>query len=305
MPIKQTHDDLPKAAPVERHRPAFGRRVQLPWIDGALQRWLAAQDQMERPHAVEDRAWRASWSATRCDRQLWYQMNRVAETEPMTIADRWRLNLGSIIGLQIAVHLMEELGEAGLIVYPEVPTDLRHIGIDGSTFVEFVARDSEDVARHVIEIKSINGFGFKDVAIGQKGNPPAPRFGHVVQTAIEAAAYGVGGTLVYLATELIGQGIADSKHLSDIDRFCAVYRFTAEECKKIAADEAARIARIGEVDKPPVRRLSSPDYPPSAVITNPVKGHWTVTVDDGVVDHGNAWFCDYCSFRTQCVMDGA
>ena len=321
MPIEHDLSDLPMAEPPPPLTRNIGRQVLPAWLKGAFEHWHNIIDVGPRAKAVPDTLWRSSWSADRCDRQLAYHIGDFEEDTPFDLADFWRTNLGKVVGLHLGEYIsqaIEENPDVKFKVEVEVPADLREgkIEMDGSSSIEILVLmvdvSGATAPYHVIELKTINGMGFKEVSLGWKSGNAKPRYGHLVQTCVEAANYGVDATLVYIATELIGAGIAASKGLQPLQRFATAWRFTADECMVVAGAEKERIEAVASTvllsDPGSVqRRIVAPgDYPENAVITNPLKGMWVVADDTGaVVDSGSCWYCDYCSFRKTCVRDGA
>ncbi len=129
MPPRKDMSNLPtKAAKPARppsKNPTFLGPVMTRWHEQAL------QNDDYQP-ALPDRPYRASMAGLRCDRQLFYALGGVPESEPRSIADTWRMKLGGMVhdGLQ---DLLDSLGEGWR---REVIVDYRPIGIDGSAHAD-------------------------------------------------------------------------------------------------------------------------------------------------------------------------
>lgn len=78
--------------------------------------------------------YRASWASKRCDRQLQYALAGVEPSDPLEVADYWRMHLGTMVhnSINSAVRTMGD----GWI--PDIDVDLRTIGIPGSGHADLV-----------------------------------------------------------------------------------------------------------------------------------------------------------------------
>lgn len=302
MPINRTIEDLPRANRENGNTPArnnfVAEALAQAWFDDYLAR---GEDSLELA-IPEAGPYRASFASARCDRALWYKLNHVEESNPMTIADAWRFGIGTMVheGIQPAVNAIFPDAEH------EVDVDLRTIGLPGSAHADHVI--VHEGVKTLVEYKSIGGFQFKIMATTFKGAATGPRFGAVVQAAIIAKALGAERIVIaYLSLENIGAGMAETFSDSEAGRFAAEWHYTVAEMDDLIEYEVERVNEIIETKVAPPRRLHDPEYPGGAIIQAPLKDRapWTLAEEGIVLDSGTTWMCGYCNFRDTCKEDGA
>lgn len=303
MPIVKDNSSIPFPSRGEDRSP-----VKNPVVVPVLaQKWFAkyqAEGQVGRAKAIPERRFRASWAGKRCDRSLYYALIDSPESEPSTLADYWRFGLGTM------VH--EYLQDAFVDLFPnvecEVAVDLAPIGVDGSATVDMVVPAPEGGRPTVVEIKTINGFGFKKSATAFKGPAEGPRWSAVVQGALAAMALDADLIVAYLSLENLSPSIAlNYGDGTNVGQFAAEWHFTNEQVREIALAEVERINRVMvmlDADIVPPRTLHDPEIQPGGTVFDPAKGSWSVRSGDTVLATGRTWMCDYCSHRTLCVADG-
>lgn len=305
MPIINDHSSLPTSAPGTDRSPVQQPRV----VPVLAERWFAkyrAEGQDSKAKAIPARRFRASWAAKRCDRALQYALQDTPESDPSTLADYWRFGLGTM------VH--EYLQDAFVDLFPnvkcEVPVDLQPVGIDGSATVDMIIPGiSTDDRPTVVEIKTINGFGFKKAATAFKGPAEGPRWSAVVQGALAAAAIGADLIIAYLSLENLSPTIALSYgDGTTVGQFAAEWHYPYADCVVIAQAEADRISQVIAMTDSAVlapRALHDPALPEGAVVVDPRDDMWQVRAGDVILATGRTWMCDYCAHYNQCVSDGA
>ncbi len=131
MVVKKNLADLPKASKPARlpsKNPVIVNVVAHTWFGK-----LVESGYLDFPAAIPELPYRASSAGTRCDRAAWYQLTKADETNPDTIADLWRMHLGSM------VHegLGPVLASLGFGWRPEITVDLRP-DVQGSAHVDLV-----------------------------------------------------------------------------------------------------------------------------------------------------------------------
>ena len=304
MPIKNDLSSLPPALRRDGMLP-----VEKPIVVSLLaQRWFeqyVADGQVDRAKAMPERRFRASWASKRCDRSLQYALTNVEASDPSTLADYWRFGMGTLVhdALEDVIH---NLFPDALC---EVPIDLKPIGLDGSATVDIVLPATDNRRAIVIEVKTINGFGFKKAATSFKGPAEGPRWGAIVQGALAAAVFDADLIIAYLSLESMSPSLAISYgDGSDVGRFAAEWHIDAEQAKAIATAEVQRINRVlaltdAEIVAP--REIHDRELQPGATVTDPKRGMWTVEDNGKVVSTGTTWMCDYCDHRAKCIEDGA
>lgn len=192
----------------------------------------------------------------------------------------------------------------------EVAVDLQPIGVSGSAHADIVTYLDQTTRKvdAVVEVKTVNGFGFKSMATDFKGPAQGPRSGHVLQAALSALALDADRVIIaYLSMENLSPNLARYTQ-SDIGRFAAEWHFTRDEYETIAKREIARIQRVtGWLGVPELIAPTSvhdDEVPTGAYIQDPSRGMWVNTDSAGAItDTGKVWFCDYCDWRDRCVTD--
>lgn len=248
--------------------------------------------------------YRASFSTSRCDRQLYYKLTGEPASNELTVADRWTFYLGQMVheSLQPVIETMFPAAS-------EVEIDLNVIGVPGSAHADLVAE--VDGHETLVEITTVNGFKFKKMAARFNGPPEGPAYGKVMQAMLAAKAQGIDRVvLMVIALEKLSPGMARQYTDSEAGRFLAEWHYTVTEMEPQIEAETRRIRHIlklVELGVPPERELHDPEYPEGAVIVDPKgkpRAPWTVKdADDNVMDAGDYWGCNYCAFQDTCKQD--
>lgn len=129
MPPRKDHSGLPTSTKPPARPPSKNLIFLQPVIDRWHEEILANDEYLP---AIAGRPYRGSMAGLRCDRQLFYALTGVERTVPRSVADSWRLNLGTMVhdGLQ---DVLDNLGDGWR---REVIVDYRPIGIDGSAHAD-------------------------------------------------------------------------------------------------------------------------------------------------------------------------
>lgn len=303
MPINPSIMDLPRSNRPEGNPPSRNNFV----AEAVAQRWY---ERSESENARGDLAlaipeagpYRASFASKRCDRALWYALTKTKASNPPGLADAWRFGMGHTVH-EMLQKIVAELFEGAEV---EKVIDLRAIDIPGSAHADLVINYEGE--RTLIEIKSINGFGFKMSATPFKGPAEGPRSGHVIQGALAAKAEGCTRLVIaYLSLEVVGAKLAQDYSDTDAGRFAAEWHYTVEELEPIIEAETRRINNLMlKLDGDPVpRNLIDHGIPEGALITDPTSGMWVVTEGRTILDTGDTWMCAYCDYRDKCLEDGS
>jgi hypothetical protein len=221
-------------------------------------------------------------------------------TNPMGESGFWTTGLGRMVHEPWQQMLMARFPDADV----EVQSSLEEHGLSCYGRADGVQEDL------CIEIKTINGYGFKMI-IGARGVAQGPRSGHLAQVCLNAFALNCNrAKLIYLSLECLSP--AELKRLArgegeEWQRFCAEWTIDRVTIEAIANREITRMKAVLErVDKGELAPRSIPDLPKGARITDPRSGAWQVSAEDGaVLDTGNTWQCGYCDFKDRCIADGA
>lgn len=277
------------------------------FVSALAEAWFAKATAagLDYASAIPELPYRASYASKRCDRQLHYAIAGVPESNPASIADHWRMEIGSMVHAQLADIIPT--------IHPrskhEVEVDLRPIGIPGSAHADLVTYDEDGAVDAVVEFKTINGFGWKMAATSFKGPPEGPRSGHVLQAAMVAKALGARRVIVgYLALENLSPSMASSFSNSELARFCGEWHYALADVEAIVEYEVKRVNRLiklGAAGVLPAREIHDDSIPAGAVFDDPNRGTWRVTIADEVKAMGSFWLCGYCDHRDRCLADGA
>lgn len=251
------------------------------------------------PSTPDDMRWRGS-QAGMCARKVAYETLGVDKTDPPSTADYWRMGLGSVVHELLKPAVDEWLAsDDSVTIEEEISVQL---GEHGYGHIDLVLR-TKDGKTIVLELKTINGFGYKMSV--EKGE--GPRHSHVLQGALYAHALNADLLVIgYLSMENISPNRAKSQGIDDIGRFATEWHFTPDEFVPLAEQESARLAGITDQaheskDATTVGRRfshSDPDVPFPAEIQDPRTGRWMMDNQ-----YGKVWQCGYCDYQTRCITD--
>lgn len=284
--------------------------------------WLAAKKEADGEHVRSSQApfW-ASDGAT-CARKLSYSLLERAglaeKTNPPDIASEWRFNLGNVVHDAIQSSLPEAEHEVAAVLKDDDGADLVSCRADTIVAYDHFEDGTPEPEHRVaaVEIKSMNGFGFKMAATTFKGPAEGPRWSAVVQLALTVKALIQNGRtdlthgIILLASlENISPNMAASFADSEIAKFSAQFTYEVDELVAIADEIIPRLINIrrvvGEGNLAP-RVLNDPEIPKAARVVNPTTGAWELhDRDGGLIRAGTTWMCGYCTYQDQCIADGA
>lgn len=272
--------------------------------------WAATLDDGSLSMADERARMRHS-DAGKCARQLGYKLAGV-EAEPMDLAGRWVTGLGSIVHDLWQRRIVETWPEAEIEkkVFIEESKSAGHI----DAVIQQMSADTPEYPGGVphttaLELKTINGFGFKVAIGGNKGPAEGPRSSALMQCAMNGYACDADEiTIVYLAMENSSQYIVDKLYdqPEPWQKFCAEWTYDREVFVPLAEGEIRRFAKIQEVvDEGMLPPRAVPlEMPKGARITDPSNGTWMLANEDGnVIETGRYWGCNYCPYQETCQVD--
>lgn len=263
--------------------------------------WLELHPRQDREHAVPGTRFRHSDAAS-CDRQLSYKLTDTEPTEPLSINSLWTFRVGQL------VH--DDWQPALARAFPDVQLEVKgtSLATDGSFHSDgTILWPTGEL--DVVEVKSINGFGFKFM-VGSRGKARGPRHSALVQLACNTVSTegARGGWLVYVSIENMSVKEAAKANFSPLDRMMKVTWYSRGQLEPIAAAEFNRVNRIIDLvdsDMLGARRIPDPELPADHIVTNPATGEWQVLDDQGAtLELGSTWQCEYCAFRSKCIEDG-
>ena len=283
--------------------------------------WLMDNHSDSKPHAVAGTKFRFSMAGS-CSRSLAYYFAGAEATNLPDAADAWRMGLGTMVHESVQKYFAEaaETWKPAVIggKYPvdrievefEVPVHLESISGSGSAdmVVRYFDPNNKCVWVQVIELKTINGFGFKMAATGFKGPAEGPRLSHVQQAALCARGLDADEVIIcYLSMENVSPSIAQS-YCDDVEfgRFTAQWSFDRATYEELALLEMDRLQALLVADDPvDVERQVYNDWTNIVTISNPRTGAYEEYADDGtLVNAGKIWNCNYCRYQDRCIADG-
>lgn len=292
--------DIPHPANPPTKSPLFAPVIAQSWAKAAEATWAHAP--------AAETPFRASW-ATMCGRKISYLVEGVLPSNPMTLADHWRTGLGHQVHDWFAQYIEEAFG-ADWTVESETVIASDDMLCSGHLDIFLVRKDPVEGKpnRVLLELKSINGFGFKMIS-GARGPAQGPRLSAFVQGCLYAKMHNADMlAIVYLATELLSPREATKVGADDLGRFCAEWHYAPATFEPVADEEFERMRGIQAAmltGQTVPRNIVDSDVPPGAVVSNPTTGLWVVRDEAGLVtDSGSTWQCDYCSMRDKCLEDG-
>ncbi len=346
MPIKKDVSSLPGVSDQPGQPPVKSPIIVNKLAEVWYQQYLDGGEDLA-PSMVEGARWRASWSGM-CARAVGYNIQErdakvalatahdqmhvgdderldelaqrvamLAPTNPPSIADAWRFGLGTMVhealqkviadafpGATIEMKVkIDDFGSASV----DIVIDQWNDGIARAVNVSGIKNAKPDF-RTSVELKTINGFGYKMSATTFNGPEEGPRSSAVMQGAMAAVKLKADRLIVgYLSLECLSPDVARRNGMDEIGRFAAEWHYTPEEFTPIAEKETKRVRRILQVvDARELAPRAIPDLPTGARIVNPGNGVWEVRAEDGsITDSGKTFHCAYCNQRDRCLADGA
>ena len=259
-----------------------------------------------REFALPESKWRGSWAGS-CARQVAYHVAGVEETNPTTVADAWRFWIGKLLHDKVQEQVMAK--------YPGSTIEGKvRIGEGGSGHFDILVVTPEG-KRILIELKSINGTGYKMSVLGKAARerrPEGARVSAIMQGAMYAASLDpLPDELIvaYFSLELVSQQNAMHYLADEYQRFASQWTFSQEDYLVIARDEMRRLDKIVAITERSgpgavPRIVPDPNMPPHR-IRNPRSGLYDIIdIETGdVIGKDRAWQCAYCSHQDQCATD--
>ena len=258
-------------------------------------------DDSPAPSVPSGTRWRGSQAGS-CARQVTYDTLGYPSSNPITAADRWRMGLGTIVHshLEPAIKRWAK-SDPDLIIHEEMETK---IGDNGYGHIDMVLELPKVHQKIVIELKTINGTGFKRSIQGE-----GPRHSAFLQGAMYAHALKADLLVIcYLAVELLSPGWAEAKGFDNYGRFGAEWHYLPEQFMPAAEEEIKRLEKVTDtahrlgIDAIPRSfSYSDSDIPQGAEVIDPSTGAWVLEQDGALISKGRAWQCNYCRYQDLCI----
>ncbi len=309
MPIKNDHSNLPKQVDGDSIHPDENPRFVTALADAWHAQYLA--DGKDKRAMSGDTPFRGS-DAGACSFDLALRLLTRAgmgeESNPPSVADTWRMGLGTMVHSLMEDYLPKAFPGAtcevvGMTVENEVSF---HADVLIQKEIPASGLQEEYTWRTLFELKTINGFGFKNATVGFKGKVEGPRENAVLQAGLAAESFDCDEVVIgYLSLECISVAEAKRRQLDDVQRFAAEWTFTREQYLPMVQAERARMRWIKAlVDQGHMPDRTVPTIPEGAVITDPRSGAWSITDPDNpltILDIGTTWMCGYCRNQDSCI----
>lgn len=300
MPLAKDLSGLP-ATPAHGEPPvkdpSIGPLLAAAWADAFVD---TEAHPVDLPMSHESARIRFSWAGS-CSRQIGYRLTEAEITEPLSPADHWRFGLGHLVHDQMQAVVQAAFPGAEV----EVKTSFENGALAGHGDVLIPDHNEAGSKTISVEIKTINGFGFKK-AVGARGAAEGPRTSAKLQGALNALAQDADELVIlYLSMENLSPREAKNIGADEIGRFCAEWRYPRAEFEPWAEAERERLLQIlalVDVGSMPAANIPA-EMPMDARIIDPVKGFWQVKENGKVTDAGSTWQCGYCPFQTICAKD--
>ena len=294
--LRNTLDHLPTSTEKEGLAPDEDTTFVTPLVEQLAQR--------PRKPQVSETLSRHS-SAASCLKRVALLRDGV-EPEPMDLAGLHVTNIGTLVHEAWQAALAEwaaQFDSPPIKVSFEVPTtieDLTSGSCDALLEIPNVTRPT----RHVLELKTTGGFGYK-MQVGERGKAQGPKSAHMVQLALNVMGLDADkGTLVYLSNEAISKAAAERKGIDEVTRFGAQWTFTREQLQPLADEWLEQLRWVRDNPTEAVPRFWPHETPKGARIVDPEASRWEHHVDGQVVDTGSVWGgsgCLYCPTQKACI----
>jgi hypothetical protein len=299
----------------EPHSPAlFGPLLLEFWEQ---QRQAAGRD--SRPMSVEGARFRHSWAGF-CARRIQYEIQnregmRDFDLPSRAPADNWRLEMGTIVHDYWQAALQAALPDAEIEHITSHKIGDAVTAGHGDAFVAELPK----FGKVCIELKSRNGYGYKqDIGANKNNQPEGPSWTAKRQGALNALAEDADVLVIlHISLEAIspGQMPQDLKGQDHHPRrITAEWWYTKEEYAPWAENELKRVEKILELtDAGKLAPRHVPELiPPGGRIVNVNTSQWQKEgkLEDGtphVQATGVLWsgrYCDYCPFQVVCHEEG-
>lgn len=299
MPLKKDHSSKKTVSQVKKQ--AVDPDESPRFAPLLAEAWAAEAATGDREMAVEGTVVRHSWAGM-CARRIAYGISGYEETDPPDLAAYWRFGLGTAVHDMWQPIFVKVFGETADVEVKCQSNDLLTSGHADA----FVLVDDKRV---VLELKTINGWGFKS-SVGARGPAEGPKYASIVQAALNAHTLDADEMVVVLLS-LENLSAREMDRLGWVEswrKFCAEWTYGREEIDVIATAELTRLGEIVGLAADGVlapRSIPDPQLPPGAIVTNPVKGAWEVRDGEIILDVGVTWHCNYCPMQRQCCDDAA
>lgn len=240
-------------------------------------------------------------NAGKCSRNIQYAVQRLEPSNPIDEVTAYTFAIGTLLHEEYQKALQEYCDHKGYKVEIEkkvfVPESYSAGHLDA-----YIDTGTKTIT---IEVKTINGTGYKSAVGVTKSRSIGPRYSALLQGAINARAVDSDELkIVYLPLESISQGVASRSALPNGMRAYAEWTFTRAEYAPFADGEMERFRWIvNAVDRGESvpRLIPDPELPDRAVVIDASDG--TVQGADG--KKVRTWHCEYCDYQKLCVKQQA
>lgn len=274
------------------------------FIQAVADKWWERQQadpDFDKPMAIEGARWRASWAGG-CARYVAYKVVGMEESNPMTAADSYRTNIGTLLHEDIQSAMIAAFGE-DVVVERKVK-----IGKHGAGHVD-LSVSAKIAGRKVnVEIKSVGPTTWK-MLWGPKGGAKSAAIKQAALCAVGEEEPPDEIVLAYFSLEPSKPSVRDANGQppTEYGRFAAQWTFSREEYEIIAAAEIERLDHIVNLidqsggDYTLIPRVIADPWMPPHEIMNPRRSQYAERDWSGKAkDLKYTWNCDYCSYQDMC-----
>ena len=262
----------------EERSAVFARVLIEAWKEEALSRGTLE-------HSVPGTTMRHSMSG-KCARQIHYYLTGAEMTNLFDLPAFWSTGLGTMIHQLWQEALAKKFSDVEVEKVVHIPE------ADSSGHVDAWIPEG----KASVEVKTINGYGFKKIAETDEG----PRYSDFVQCCVNAYALGADkAILIYLSLEAISKPRANKLNIDEIGRIAKEFHYTPEIFNEVAEKEIQRWAVIRERGADTPRAIPDPEFTKGARVVDPTNGKME---KDGK-PAGYAWMCGYCSYQDLCASE--
>jgi len=266
-----------------------------------------------REMSVPDAVFRHSWAGS-CARRIQYEMQNYSGEREFDLpvrapADRWRLEMGTLVHDYWQAALTACLPEATIEHVTSHPIDDAHTAGHGDALI-----NHPQLGRVAVELKTRNGFGYKqDIGANKYEDAEGPSVAAKRQGALNALAEDADWLVIlHISLEAVGPNQLPGQHKGDNYsplRMTAEWWYSKEEYTPWATHELQRVSFIKKIiDNKELAPRHVPELMPSgARIVDVNKSQWYLEENNEVVSIGQLWngrFCSYCPYVNACMEDG-
>lgn len=306
----QKMTDVPKTGPSLKQQSnhiikAHVRTDEDQWfVEAVANKWwetYQADPDFDKPMAIDGARWRASWGGG-CARYVAYKAVGMEPSNPMTAADCYRANIGTLLHEDIQKAMIATFG-TDVVAERKVK-----IGRYGAGHVD-LSIATEVAGRKVnVEIKTAGPTTWK-MMWGPKGGAKVAAIKQAALCAMGEEERPAEIVLAYFSLEPSKASVRDANGQppTEYGRFAAQWTIPREEYEIIGQAEIDRLDHIIDLmeqsngDYTLVPRVIADPWMPTHEIVNPLRSQYVERTPEGLGKKLTyTWNCDYCEYQDTC-----